>query len=597
MIIQKLLVRQGEYGQLYYRSHGNITVTPDGIRFGVDGVISTDTYFNSLSMEKWCRYCDISGITLHLMFQGNFHMKIMHACYIEDRLYTDVLIEKELNTSAVAVHEQYDFGQVHNGFLYYTLEAKEPESILIDAYYEAKPARMTDVVIALNICTYKREVYLKRNLELLYREILHNESSQLYGHLKVFITDNGQTLHTEEMSDEHVTVFPNPNVGGAGGFARGLTEIASRKEKDKITNVIFMDDDVEIEPEAILRTYAMLRMLKQEYHDAFIAGAMLRLDRKNIQHENGAVWDAGKCHFVNRGLDLSVFTNVVKNELPMKREYAGWWYCCVPADIVRNDNLPIPVFIHEDDVEYSLRNANHVITMNGIAVWHEAVENKRPSVNEYYDLRNMLIVNAQYCREFSAKQLKKILRDRLLNALLRYRYKDMHLLYQAVEDFCKGADWLLELDAVSYHRKLQSMGHSFATMSCGQIEQETGKLRVKDIFHKGVSGQARWNTIKKLITWNGWLLPARKGRKYFYMSVHPMSLYRVKEAVLYDDRSGQGIVVRKEFSQIFVMLKLYWKVCRLIDKKYEAGKESYRNRYAQLRSIEYWGKVFWTENG
>lgn len=596
MIIQKFVIKQGEYSQLYYRSHGDVRILQDGMYFGQGGSMSTDTYFNSLSIEKWYRYCDIPDILLNFVFSGDFNIKVMHACFKEDRLCSEIIIEKELRSQS-ATHYQYVLPKVKEGVVFYVLESKGAESVLYNAYYECVPVKTRDVTIALNICTYKREKYLKRNLELLHKEILGNESSPVYGHLKVFITDNGQTLNTEELTDENTKVFPNPNLGGAGGFTRGLVEIAARKETDRITNVIFMDDDIEIEPEAIHRTYAMLRILKPEYKDTFIAGAMLRLDRKNIQHENGAVWDAGRCHFVNRGLDLFEFTNVVKNELDMERDYSGWWYCCVPVHIVRNDNLPIPVFIHEDDVEYSLRNANQVITMNGIAVWHEAVDNKRPSVNEYYDLRNMLIVNAQYCENFSAKQLKKILRDRLLNALIRYRYKDMHLIYQALEDFCKGADWLLELDAVSYHKELQSQGHSFISMSCDKIEKEIQPLRVKDVFNKGVSGKVRWNTIKKLITLNGWLLPARKGRKYFYMSVHPMSLYRVKEAVLYDDRSRQGIVVRKEFSQIFVMIKLYLKVCRLVDKKYEMGKESYRNRYRELRSIEYWGKLFWTQNG
>lgn len=596
MILQKFVLRQGEYGQLYYRSHGDVRISQDGIYFGQGGSISTDTYFNSLSIEKWYRYCDISDILLNVVFSGNFNIKIVHACFKEDRLFSDIIAEKELSSQDVT-HYQYTLPKVKDGVVFFILESKGAESVLYDAYYETDSVSETDVVIALNICTYKRETYLKRNLELLRRETLENKSSPAYGHLKVFITDNGQTLDTEELSDENIRIFPNPNLGGAGGFTRGLVEIAAQKESDGITNVIFMDDDIEIEPEAIHRTYAMLRVLKPEYRDAFIAGAMLRLDRKNIQHENGALWDAGRCHFVNRGLDLSEFTDVVRNELPVKRDYAGWWYCCVPADIVRNDNLPIPVFIHEDDVEYSLRNAEHVITMNGIAVWHEAVENKRLSVNEYYDLRNMLIVNSQYCEKFSAKQLKKIVRDRLMNALIRYRYKDMHLIYQALKDFCKGADWLLGLDGVSYHKELQNQGHSFESMSCDKIEKEMQPLRVKDVFHKGVNIKLKWNTIKKLITLNGWLLPARKGRKYFYMSVHPMSLYRVKEAVLYDDRSRKGIVVRKDFSQIFVMMKLYCKSCRLIDKKYNKAKESYRNRYKELWSIEYWGKLFWTQNG
>lgn len=60
-----------------------------------------------------------------------------------------------------------------------------------------------------------------------------------------------------------------------------------------ITHVLLMDDDIVIEPEALVKTYTLLTLLKDTYIDTFIGGAMLRLDRQYIQVESGAVWDAG----------------------------------------------------------------------------------------------------------------------------------------------------------------------------------------------------------------------------------------------------------------------------------------------------------------
>ena len=36
--------------------------------------------------------------------------------------------------------------------------------------------------------------------------------------------------------------------------------------------------------------------------------------------------------------------------------YSGWWCCCYSLNMVRNDNLPLPLFIHRDDIEYEVRN-------------------------------------------------------------------------------------------------------------------------------------------------------------------------------------------------------------------------------------------------
>ena len=42
-------------------------------------------------------------------------------------------------------------------------------------------------------------------------------------------------------------------------------------------------------------------------------------------------------------------------------------------------------------------------------LWHEAFENKCPGTNEYYDIRNLAILNAIHDEKFTAKQFKKVL--------------------------------------------------------------------------------------------------------------------------------------------------------------------------------------------
>ena len=53
---------------------------------------------------------------------------------------------------------------------------------------------MRDVKIGIGICTFRREEFVRKNLKILKEAILEKDSSPLYGHMEVFIADNGRTL-------------------------------------------------------------------------------------------------------------------------------------------------------------------------------------------------------------------------------------------------------------------------------------------------------------------------------------------------------------------------------------------------------------------
>lgn len=598
MILQKILFTDKIDG-LYSHGKGRVEYKNDNrVVFEKGAEWSTDAYLNAFSVGKWCTYCDISKIWLHLNLRGSFIVRVIYAYADNGKFCRKQIAGGRVGTSEDSI-VKYDIPMLTRGVVYFSLKALSDGAVCNGAFYEGETDVKESITIALNICTYKREEYLMRNLELLRRSFLENKDSVLYGHLQVFITDNGSTLPIETLQDDNVHICHNPNVGGAGGFARGLIEIEKVKQQKNITHVIFMDDDVEILSEGIIRTYTMLKCLKDEYRAAFIAGAMLRQDEKYMQHENGAVWNAGKCKFINRGLDLRKFSNVVLNEMEKERDYAAWWYCCVPVEVVRTDNLPIPVFIHEDDVEYSLRNATSIITMNGISVWHPVAANKRMSSNEYYNLRNMLIVNAGYCPDFGRKRMSKTMAVRLLMSLLRYRYKDMHLIYQALVDFCKGPEWLMRIDAPAYHQKIVEKGYKMTDVSeiikcceCMECSNLTEMNSMKDIFRWAAKQKGLCRLLWQIVTLNGWILKPERKTKAFSMGVHPVDLYRTGKVILYDEESMQGIEVKRSFCQIFVCLLLYLKSLRLICTEYDSAKADYQAKWTLLQDIGYWGKLY-----
>mgnify|MGYP006976954123 FL=1 len=106
---------------------------------------------------------------------------------------------------------------------------------------------------------------------------------------------------------------------------------------------------------------------------------MLRIDKPNMQVESGASWNAGDLISNKANLNMNVTWDCLFNEIEEYTEFNAWWYCCFPMDVVSEENLPLPIFIRGDDLEYGLRNMKHLILMNGICVWHEPFENKYSS--------------------------------------------------------------------------------------------------------------------------------------------------------------------------------------------------------------------------
>lgn len=72
--------------------------------------------------------------------------------------------------------------------------------------------------------------------------------------------------YLKHISEHTITIIHNPNCGGSGGFARGLLEGVNFG----CSHIIFLDDDISLDTNVILKTYSLLKILKPEYYDSFI---------------------------------------------------------------------------------------------------------------------------------------------------------------------------------------------------------------------------------------------------------------------------------------------------------------------------------------
>lgn len=582
---KQVLVRAGELLENSKR------VTFDGsagqLCMDKGGKVWFDTYFNGFSMEKWKKYTILSDLSLRLELSGKFKVTLISEEKILGDIIRTVLAEKVVE-APLKGEFTFDFPAGNGKGMYaFEMEALSDGCVLYGGSYisDIPQEKRRNVTIGIGICTFRREAFIEKNLGILRQNILENQDSPLCGHLEIFISDNGKTLEPHRLQTEHIHIYPNRNLGGAGGFTRDLLEMGKKKDELGITHALLMDDDIVIEPEALVKTWSVLTLLKDEYADAFVGGAMLRLDLQSIQVESGAVWNGGMLDPLKHGLDLKDLDGCLYNEWEEYAEYNAWWYCCFPIGVAREDNLPLPIFIRGDDLEYGLRNMKNLILMNGICVWHEPFENKYSSFLEYYIIRNQLIDNAFHCPWYGPKQLKRAAMIHCKQEIMFYRYKNVELYIRGIEDFLKGPRWLMEQDGEELHKQIMASGYKSVEL------KELDMPFSYPLFERNVQLEDTKKTrIKRLLTLNGLLLPARGEAIVPVADLKSVMFYRKKRVMHYDVTSKKAFVTAKTGREAWRCIFKTLQICRKISRQMPGAQKAYREEGLKLRTLEFWNE-------
>lgn len=441
-------VKHQQCRKLFYRGDlGYVDRENRSLSLGYGMTCDFVTYLNACSYRKWRRYTRAGKLNLILDIEGPVSI-----CYLGYHLDSDNVTRTEFDivknekTERRAIRfsfpdndEMMDgaeisaLGKVTIYGGYYTVDCTEED--------------LNTVNLSIATTTMKKEAFIKRNVQLLKDEILDSEDD-IRDHLFIHVVDNGRTLTEDDINGRHVYLHPNPNAGGSGGYARGMMESLHQKEAE-ITNVLLMDDDVQVLPESIKRTYCMLRLMKAEYQERFISGAMLYFEKPNQQHEDiGTVTDIGFFQSKKLQWNHNLLEDNLRNEdeyAIAANEYAAWWYCCIPKKTIEEKGLPLPLFIRGDDVEYGLRCKPGFITLNGICVWHMGFTNKyNAAMNVYQEVRNELIDQAcsGVMKDVNLYRFWYVKRYRA--SILQFNYGQAELALRAMEDFLKGPKFLME---------------------------------------------------------------------------------------------------------------------------------------------------------
>ena len=592
MDIQKILfpeVGRCTETELYFRLGKKTEYRGDkkSITFRKHAVVTFDTYFNGFSIEKWMKYTVLQQLALRLSLSGKFKVTLLGKEQIHKDILTKVISETVVECDGRGDFEfPYTLGE-KKGMYTFCLEALSDGACFYGGTYitDLAQERIRDVKIGIAICTFKREAFVEKNIRILNEEILNNPASPLYGRVKVFIADNGKSLDRERLSSEHIYINPNRNLGGAGGFTRDLIEMMNHNEELGITHALLMDDDIVIEPEALVKTYRILSLLKDDYEDAFVGGAMLRLDKQAIQVEAGASWNGGHLNSLKHNLNLKKCKSCLYNEVEEYTEFNAWWYCCFPMKIVTPDNLPLPIFIRGDDLEYGLRNMKHLILMNGICVWHEPFENKYSSFLEYYIMRNQLIDNSFHCQWYGAKQLTKAMLGHCMREIMFYRYKNVDLYLRGIRDFLKGPEWLMKQDGEALHQSVMAAGYKAQELE--QLDMAFSYPVYQESYEYVDNKKSK---IKRLLTLNGLFLRAKGTNIIPMAAARPVHFYRKKRVMQYDVTSRKAFITEKSVgASLRYMGKVFGLIC-VLPFRLKKAQQAYRTEGMRLRTLAFWNE-------
>ncbi|MFP5371141.1 MAG: glycosyltransferase [Actinomycetes bacterium] len=315
---------------------------------------STNTYFGRFPASYWQRWTSVRSVDVSAVVTGSGTLRVLASdSHGEKRTVATHRIEDadaETVELTLAVDKFVDGGALWLEFR--TAGAGltvEQVRWTVDAI---RPRRSTAVVI----CTFNRADDCLATLQTLAAD------TEVAGELEaVYVVDQG--TDTVDSRDAYADVaerlgpalrhIRQPNLGGAGGFTRGIYE-AIGKKGDAPVNLLLMDDDIRLEPDTVVRMRALADRADEPI---LVGGQMLMLLHPDRLHVGA---ETVELNILRAGLPVTdALTDAdlrkKRQEIRVDGAYNAWWSCLIPSEVVEAVGYPLPLFFQWDDIEFGLR--------------------------------------------------------------------------------------------------------------------------------------------------------------------------------------------------------------------------------------------------
>jgi galactofuranosylgalactofuranosylrhamnosyl-N-acetylglucosaminyl-diphospho-decaprenol beta-1,5/1,6-galactofuranosyltransferase len=365
---------------------------------------SFGTYFNAFPASYWKKWTTLDAVRLAVDIAGPANVIVYrsNARGAQQRVATRAVTGRGVLEFDLPLKQ---FGD--GGWYWFDVEGLGKTAQIHSAVWTA-PGSLArrEGRISLAMTTLNKNTDVLRNIATISRD------ESVRGVLdEMIIVDQGSSRVSDaEGFDDLATamgdqlrIVEQGNIGGSGGFSRGMYEVATRGRSDY---VVLMDDDIDVEPETLVRLVTFADFAKKP---TLVGAHMFDLNNRSVLHTFGERVDPWRVQPVVAHGDLTNGHDFAASGLRSTPwlhrradvDYNGWWSTLIPVEVVRELGLSLPIFIKWDDSEYGLRAkaaGYPTVSLPGAAVWHMSWIDKDDLVGwqAYFHTKNRLIVALLY---------------------------------------------------------------------------------------------------------------------------------------------------------------------------------------------------------
>ncbi|MFT3901393.1 MAG: glycosyltransferase [Gordonia sp. (in: high G+C Gram-positive bacteria)] len=585
------------------------------VTIGGESEVSFQTYFNAFAAAYWRRWSTLKSVVLRVELTGTARVDMYRSKIDGSRIGIGgdlVPVDKD---GKGFIEFEVDLGPFEDGgWIWFDVTTDTDTEITAAGWYAPVPAPTPaeggkDKRVTVGIPTFNRPTDAVAALAALTSDPMVDEVIDA-----VIMPDQGTKKVVDEPGFDEASarlgdrlhMFDQGNLGGSGGYSRIMYEALRLTDSPYI---LYMDDDIAIEPDSILRALALSRFAKTPM---LVGGQMLNLQDRSHLHCMGEVinrhtfmWTAAP--FVEYDHDFSKYPMSDRdNSKNLHRridvEGNGWWMCMIPRECAETIGLPMPLFIKWDDWEFALRAAKAgypTATVPGIAIWHMAWSDKDDAIDwqAYFHLRNRLVVAAIH-HDGPINGILTSMAKATGKHLLCLEYSTVAIQNEAIRDFLAGPDHIRSLLPTALG-KVAGMRKEFPDAvvleSSTELPKATGEATA-------YGPNEPKNPVKKVLTLGKVLAnnlrPADPRHHEVPQANYPpvearwFSLGRV-DGVTVTTADGRGVVYRqRDRDKALALGKESAALVKELRERFPEMKQKYRAAHADLVSKESWANVF-----
>ncbi|MSX99077.1 MAG: glycosyltransferase, partial [Actinobacteria bacterium] len=571
---------------LYVRTQGDVSFSNETAVLVKGAEISFDTSFGVFAAGRWKRLTSVDclSVTVHASGSGRIELVGVRSVVRGLSLQEKIVASTGISSSGKTTLEVPDFAKTSIGTYFIKVSAEQSDVVVSGGQWTTTTTAPREVRLSLSITTFNRQDYVKPTVAKVL-QLVENVDS-LRDRMRILVVDNARNINFDTAPNAPITVVQNPNLGGAGGFARGIIHL---RDEGWSTHVLLMDDDITLEPEALLRTFALFTFARDA--NLCIHGAMLSEEQAWMQFEAGSKYRWRSLYplrAIGREDDLRERKLALRDAHEKKFAYTAWWYTAFPISITRDN--PLPVFVRGDDVAFGLMHTGkHSVTMNGVIVWHADFGLKNNPSSLFYEKRNFAIVDTLVFANHHWWHLARRFIALSFRNLFSMRYASVEYMIRGVRAYLAGPEALMATDHSALHDELRKVTEE----KPGPLPAELAAVAITKPRPKAIRLIGFALAIPLV---GGYILPKIMRRDV--LKTAPIDSRAVGLATRYNrilyrhDRLPEGFLVERDSRRFFSLLREVCVVTKDIALNYRRLKREYKAAYPTLVSDASWHARF-----